>query len=198
MEFVEKIEKIHRDLKTVDMLREVVNASNISKLESKLPSVVSQEWTKTVINEDLTVKGSDIMFDKFMEFLYKYKKTVKYQMSESRSSASNKTQTQVCFVTGLSAKVKPKNEPRDSSVKTEKPKYEFKPCIAFNDGATNIDSIKHSVESCEVWNSLSIKEKEAKIKCKKHPFSLDHKHADCKSDIQGCKNCKEKTHHFLL
>ena len=110
------------------------------------------------------------MFDKFMEFLAKYKKTVKYQMSESRSSASNKTQTQVCFVTGLSAKVKPKNEPRDSSVKTEKPKEWLKPCLACNDGATNINSIKHSVESCEVWNSLSIKEKEAKIKCKKHPF----------------------------
>merc|ERR1712237_47401 len=63
VEFFDKIDKIHRDLKTVDMLREVVNASNISKLESKLPSVVSQEWTKTVINEDLTVKGSDIKFD---------------------------------------------------------------------------------------------------------------------------------------
>ena len=123
------------------------------------------------------------MFDKFMEFLAKYKKTVKYQMSESKSSASNKTQTQVCFVTGLSAKVKPKNEPRDSSVKTKKPKYEYKPCVACNDGATNIDSIKHSVESYEVWNSLSVREKEAKIKCKKHPFALDHSHSDCKSDI---------------
>ena len=101
VEFVEKLEKIHRDLKTVDMLREVVNASNISKLESKLPSVVSQEWTKTVVNEDLTTKGSNIKFDKFMEFLAKYKKMVRYQMSESRSSASNKTQTQTCFVTGL-------------------------------------------------------------------------------------------------
>ena len=97
VEFVEKIEKMHRDLKTVDMLREIVNASNISKLESKLPTVVSQEWTMTVINEDLTAKGSDTKFSKFMDFLAKFKKMVKYQMSDARSSAGNKTQTQACF-----------------------------------------------------------------------------------------------------
>ena len=198
VELVEKIEKIHRDLKTVDMLTEVVNAANISKLESKLPSVVAQSWTKTVVREKLTEKGSKIKFDRFMEFLAEFKKMVRYQTSDSRSSASNKAQTQTCFVTGLSAKIKPNNDPKDSSVKTEKPKFEFKPCIACNDGATNIDSIKHSVENCEVWNSLSVREKEAKIKCKKHPFSHDHKHSDCKTDIRGCKVCKEKTHHFLL
>merc|ERR1711867_337914 len=132
--------------------------------------------------EDLTVKGSDIKFDKFMEFLAKYKKMVRYQMSDSRSSVNHKAQTQTCFVTGLTAKVKPKSDPRDTPNKTEKPKFEMKPCLACNDGGTNIDSIKHAVESCEVWNSLSVREKEAKIKCKKHPFSLDHKHSDCKSD----------------
>ena len=73
--------------------------------------MVSQEWTKTVINEDLTVKGSDIKFDKFMEFLAKYKKMVRYQMSESRSSVNHKAQTQTCFVTGLTAKVKPRSDP---------------------------------------------------------------------------------------
>ena len=159
VEFVEKIEKIHRDLKTVDMLREVVNASNISKLESKLPTVVSQRWIVTVVKDDLTAKGSDIKFDKFMEFLAEFKKMVRYQTSESRSSANHKAQTQTCFVTGLTAKVKPKSDPGDSDDDPEKPKFEMKPCLACNDGATNIESIKHSVESCDVLNSLSIKEK---------------------------------------
>ena len=114
IEFVEKIEKIHRDLKTVDMVGEVANATNIGKLESKLPSVVSREWTETVIHEDLTIKGSNIKFGRFMEFLAQYKKIVRYTMSECRSSA----QTQTCFMTGLSAKVKPNNDPKDSSAKT--------------------------------------------------------------------------------
>ena len=60
VEFVEKIEKIYRDIKTVDMLREVGNTTNISKLESKLPSVVSQRWTETVVKEKLKGKGSTI------------------------------------------------------------------------------------------------------------------------------------------
>ena len=77
----------------VDMLGEVGNATNISKLESKLPSVVSQRWTETVVMEKLKGKGSTIKFGKFMEFLAEYKEMVKYQMSDSRSSATNKTQT---------------------------------------------------------------------------------------------------------
>ena len=63
VEFVEKIEKIHRDLKAVDMLGEGGNATNISKLESKLPSVVSQRWTETVVKEKLKGKGSTIKFE---------------------------------------------------------------------------------------------------------------------------------------
>ena len=194
IEFVEKVEKIHRDLRTVKMLGEVANATNISKLESKLPTVVSREWIETVIKEKLTEKGSNVKFDRFMEFLAQYKKIVRYTMSECRSSA----QTQTCFVTGLSAKIKQKNNPGESDEETEKPKYELKPCLACNDGATNIDSIKHSVESCDIWDSLSIKEKEAKVKCKKHPFSLDHSNSNCNSNIRGCKICKEKTHQFML
>ena len=170
IDYVEKLEKVYRDLKTVKMVEEVANATVIGKLESKLPTVINQEWTKAVINEEYNKKVSKEKFECFMKFLAKHKEMVKYQMSDARQSpGGNKT----CFVTGVTAQVKHKTPGSDQA--TTAVKFVFKPCIACDDGATNADSIAHSVETCDVWNSLSLKDKEAKVKCKKHPFSQDPK-----------------------
>ena len=197
LEFVEKLEKIHRDLKTVEMVEEVANTTVIGKLESKLPTVINQEWTKAVINEEHDKKSSKVKFEMFMKFLAKHKEMVKYQMSDTRQAAGTaKTQTQVCFVTGLSSQIKV--SPQDPRNQEQSTKFEMKPCLACDDGATNVDVIKHSVETCEVWNSLKVKEKEAKVKCRKHPFTQDHTNVDCRANIRPCKICQERTHHSLL
>ena len=200
IDFVEKLERIHRDLTTVKMIEEVANATVIGKLESKLPVVVNQEWTRAVIKEKYDKKLSKEKYEYFMKFLAEQKEMVKYHMSDARSSVGHKTQTQTSFVTGLSSKVniKPDYNRSASASKPSEPKYVMKPCIACDDGATNIESIKHSVETCDVWNSLVVKEKEAKVKCRKHPFSQDHNNTECKSIIRGCRICKEKSHHTLL
>ena len=74
----------------------------------------------------------------------------------------------------------------------------MKPCLACDDGATDQDVIIHSVNTCDVWKSLSNQQRLAKVKCKKHPFAKDHVTKDCKMEIRQCKNCKEKSHHILL
>ena len=58
IDYVEKLEKVYKDLKTVKMVEEVANATVIGKLESKLPTVINQEWTKAVINEGYNKKVS--------------------------------------------------------------------------------------------------------------------------------------------
>ena len=181
------------------MVEEVANATVIGKLESKLPTVIHQEWTKAVINEEYNKKSSREKFEKFMEFLAKHKEMVKYQMSDARQcSGGHNTQTQTCFVTGLTSIVKPKpnsfNRLVDNPDENSPRKFVMKPCLACDDGATNAESICHSVETCDVWNSLNVKEKEAKVKIKKYPFSQDHKTSECKSGIKGCRICKEKSH----
>ena len=38
------------------------------------------------------------------------------------------------------------------------------PCLACNtDGVTDLHSTQHSMETCEVWNSISLKEKESQV-----------------------------------
>ena len=185
IEYVEKLERINRDLTTVKMIDEVANATIIGKLESKLPIVINQKWSDIVIEEKYNEKSSKDKFENFMKFLAKKKEVVEYQISDARSSEGYKVQTQTCYVTGLSSKIKVKPEQNQltTSDKAKELKFVMKPCIACDDGATNIESIKHSVENCEVWNSLSAKEKEAKVKCKKHPFSQDHNSSECRSSI---------------
>ena len=131
---------------------------------------------------------------------------VKYKVSEARQSVGSHTaQSRTCFVTGT-VTVQPKQS-IDKKGETQTPqrfpggsiqRFPLKPCLACDDGSTNSDVLLHNVTTCNVWNSLGIKDKEAKVKCKKHPFSIDHKTADCQRAVRACKICQEKSHHFLL
>ena len=57
LDFVEKLEKIRKDLDAVGKFDEIANAQTISKLESKLPQIVMQNWLKEVIKNKYE-KGS--------------------------------------------------------------------------------------------------------------------------------------------
>ena len=217
VELVEKLEKIKIDMEAVDKLDEISNAHTIAKIEAKLPSTVKQDWVKEVISKKYEKGSTKDKFNKFFEFLAGYKLMAEYETSEipgvkaythlftvpkSPVSSGPIMQTPVSCSPGSGGcgqgdkgggnkggKAK-KSRPCDQS-------FPLKPCIACNDGATDEDCLLHDVESCEVWKSLSLKDKEAKVKCKKHPFA-DHKTSDCRREIRPCKYCQEKTHHFLL
>ena len=197
IEFVEKVEAIYRDLKAVDKLDQVHNEHTISKLESRLPTVISQKWIDEVIDKKYKDVSSKEKFEALVEFLKSSKEKVKYNLSDNKISNGSKTQSQVCYVTGLATKVTPK-KPKKGDGSNRQPKYDLKPCLACDDGATDEDVILHSVSTCDVWKALSYKEKLAKVRCKKHPFSQDHTTEECKTDIRPCRDCKEKTHHNLL
>ena len=75
----------------------------------------------------------------------------------------------------------------------------WKACLACNiDGATDLTTIQHPMESCDVWGLLSLKEKESRVNCIKHPFKTDHTTQTCTVSGKRCKFCSLDTHHFLL
>ena len=168
LDFVEKLEKIQRDLKALDLIEEIANSAMIGKLEAKLPHLVYRDWSKDVIATDLNNKPSKLKFEKLMEFLTLTKRQVKYSGADARQSSGNtaRTQTNTCFVTGTTyvadskTSVVPRGE-QDKSVN-------LKPClICSSDGATNLESSLHPMSTCQVWSSLSIDKRLAKVKCKK-------------------------------
>ena len=73
------------------------------------------------------------------------------------------------------------------------------PCIACDvDGATDDTITRHPMERCAVWNSLTQKDREKKVKCVKHPFKDDHTTQECEVDGRKCKFCSKDNHHFFL
>ena len=120
----------------------------------------------------------------------------KYNMSESRSS-NNKS---YCFVTGKNGELESKNNSR-LSLRSSSEKSAPHPCLACNvDGATDLASCQHSMDSCVAWGSLTYNQRVAKVQCIKHPFRNDHSTKECKTPLnRKCRFCdKENDHHFLL
>ena len=60
MDFTEKMEKIQRDLKALNLVEEIANSAMIGKLEAKLPHLVYRDWSKEVIDADLNKKPSKL------------------------------------------------------------------------------------------------------------------------------------------
>ena len=53
MEYVEKLEKIQRDLAALNIVEEIANSTILGELESKLPTLIRIDWSKVVTKEKL-------------------------------------------------------------------------------------------------------------------------------------------------
>ena len=196
LEFVETLEKIQKDLEALNLKGEISNSTVIGKIEQKLPSIVQRDWTKKVVVEELENKGSDEKFEELMIFLEITKKQVEYVANESRQGSGVLSRSQTNFVTGTVVNVKPEGHQNSGTVKG---KRRFLPCLICNsDGATDPAVTQHPMSTCAVWNALTLKQKEQKVKCKKCPFSTNHTLATCTVKDRFCRNCSAKDHHFLL
>ena len=195
LDFVEKLEKIHLDLTTMKRVSAVANPTILSDLESKLPTLINIDWHKIVGEENLDEKEDLVIYERFLTFLKEAKSRIKRMTADSRSSFNNnvqKSSTHVNFVTGMMS-----DKENTSSVKTASLRS-WNPCLACNvDGATDLRSTQHPMESCDVWKNLTQKEKEKKVKCIKHPFKDDHTTQSCTVNGRKCKLCFKDTHHFL-
>ena len=91
VELVEKLEKVERDLRSENLLNEIMNGAIIGKLESKLPVVIKNKWAELNIEEDLDQKSSEERFKRLMNFLDQQKRIVEFQSGEARQSSGNKS-----------------------------------------------------------------------------------------------------------
>ena len=196
VEFVERIEKAERDLKTVNHLDQIANEVVIAKLEEKLPEKVSGDWLDIVIEKKLENADSGTKYQALSEHLVKCKEKAEYQVSKSEL-AQSKAKTYVVTGTTLAA----------SAVnivdQEEKPKHRentLAPCLACSKDGDRSEATRHVMAKCETWKNLSYKEKVKLASCLKCPFGNKDKHktAECKKNI-ACHNCKTfGKHHPIL
>ena len=148
-----------------------------------------------MVKKQLDLKPSSERYNRLKNFLKEAKERVEGLPSSLNlaSGGGNKSDSHYNFVTGattLSA-----SQPLDRSKSAS---GDWKPCVARNvDGATDLTILQHPMESCNVWNSLSLEEKQVKVKCIKHLFK-DHTTDECTVRGRMCKYCSQYGHHFLL
>ena len=194
IEFVEKLQKIKLDLDSLNQTNEVANASCMGKIEDKLPLAIGTDWWKEVVAQKLDECASLDRYKALMKFLDEAKERVERQTTSlNRNVGPGAAKAVTNCVTGS---ITLSSFARNNDKKTER---QWNNCLACDvDGATDLRSIQHPMESCGVWKSLSQKEKEKKVKCVKHPFKDDHTTQTCTVTGRKCKFCSKDTHHFLL
>ena len=199
--FVEKIEKAKRDLDAVNQVNQMSNESIIANIESKLPGIVKKDWIDIVFKEGLNKKSADEKFTSLMKHLSDNKEKAEYQLSESGLTGT-KTGTKYCLVTGKTFHINSSPSQggmlHEASGPPPASEIRFAPCLACSDGATDLNVVRHNMETCEVWNNLTIDEKKAKVKCVKHPFTKQHTTEDCHEEIPNCRKCHYNNHHHLM
>ena len=191
VELVDSLERIERDLASLNQLGEIANTSILSKLEAKLPSRINQIWTKKVVEEKLLKKTSQEKFAAFMHFLKEAKEMTRYNLC--------RTSKYLCFVTGERIE----HIPSDISDSADgQYKGRLLPCLACKDDTNdpNCPTLFHNMRSCRHWGSLSHRQRIALVNCVKHPFSPDnHSTEDCSRDIdRPCLFCKKVNEHSYL
>ena len=194
--FVDKIDKIRRDLSELKVEQEIENRTVLSELVQRLPTLVRRDWIKKVTEESFKTKSSKEVFTEFMKFLKITKKQVEYDNSESRAGSSqNKGKNFKSFTMEESSSGSGKQKGGSREPRREQ---ELAPCIACNDGKTNLETCLHKMTECSVFQAMPLKDLLARVKCKKCPYAKDnHTFASCKKNIK-CYHCKDQDHHGLL
>ena len=191
IEFVEKLQKIKLDLDSLGQTGEIANATCIGKIEKRLPLDISTDWCKVVIKKKLNEHSSLERFQALMKFLDESKERVEYQTTFSNDNIGTVKTSTNCVNGSI-------NLTANTGAKKKKER-QWNRCLACDaDGATDLRSICHPMETCDVWNSLHQEEKESKVKCLKHPFKIDHTTSECTVTGKACKLCSKDSHHFLL
>ena len=166
VDFVEKLEKISRDLEAVGMKKDLMNARMIADIVAKLPPVIAHKWAEYKVMNKVGDKSSEDHFSELFSFLQEYKKITKNINPEFQSNQTVAA-TKFCFVTG------------QTYVASSSPaqQQDKKSCLVCAD-VKNPRESQHWTSTCEKWKSMNLQERKKVAKCWKHPFD-DHSYSNC-------------------
>ena len=177
IEFVDTIDRIHRDLVELNLEAEIATTNMVTEIERKLPNLVRRDWSHEFMQEDVE-KSPKEMFDAFMKFLLKTQRMVEFHSLDTKQcSGQGRAFTNSSYVNGSTVLVEKGGAGNDCSGggginRNKFNEQSLSPCIVCNtDGVTDLRSTQHSMNTCDIWNSLSVKDKEKKVKCRKPPFA---------------------------
>ena len=165
VEFVDRVEKIYRDLEAVSMKKDLMNARMISDIVTKFPPVIAQKWAEIKVKNKVGDQSSEKHFEEMYSFMLEYKKVTK-NLNPEHQSASTTASTRFCFVTGQTLVTQ---QPQPSNMKS---------CLVC-EGSRNPREAQHWTSTCEKWRNMNLTERRKVVKCWRHPFDT-HTYANCR------------------
>ena len=84
IEFVNTIERCHRDLERINMESEICNSTIVSLIEERLPGTIKSAWCLDVSEKNTEIDDAN-KFPKLLDFLLKHKRAIEYGSSDLRS-----------------------------------------------------------------------------------------------------------------
>ena len=201
--FVEKIEKMERDLEAINQRDQLANEAVLTKIEDRIPDLIQDKWADIVIEGNLESAASSEKFTRLMKFLEFCKNKAEYHISKSEASGSK---SKSCFVTGTSLAAVVQEVQTPGSATQSKPgsrrnEAQLLPCLACGKDGDVSEAVRHWTGTCQVFSALPLEEKLKLVQCIKCPYSNkdNHKTADCrKSRLAACRHCHAKDSHSSL
>ena len=92
LHMIETLEKGYRDLKMLNMEREISNTTILSSIEGKLPKDIEREWVKIATELDDSALEVD-MFPELLKLLSEFKRRLEYKNSDIRAVVKGSTNT---------------------------------------------------------------------------------------------------------
>ena len=100
IEFVDAIDRIHRDLVELDLEAEIATTNMVTEIERKLPNLVRRDWSHEFMQED-EERSPKAMFDAFMKFLLKTQRMVEFHSLDTKQcSGQGRAFTNSSYVNG--------------------------------------------------------------------------------------------------
>ena len=196
--FVEKIEKMLRDVEAVNHREELSNEVVMTKIEDKMPEIIQDKWSDVVVDEELENVSSSVKFTRMMKFLEKFKNKADYHIPKNEASGSK---SKSCVITGTTLVSHTVQDPGDNTLTSAgRPELslgfrKIKPCLVCSKDGDKSEAAKHMMGSCKVFKAMPYKDKLELVKCIKCPFSNKdgHKTKDCKRKAK-CYKCSSSEH----
>ena len=89
LEMINRIEKAHRDLKRLDLEKEISNSTIVSIIEERLPEDIQIEWIRIVTGDERDEISRD-KFPSLLKLLLTCRERIEYKLSEIRFVSAKK------------------------------------------------------------------------------------------------------------
>ena len=168
-------------METVSRSEDLKNGHMINVLVEKFPTKEAHDWAEHKQEKNLDNMDSEEIFRELMLFM-KAKKEVTKALIRKRENSTDKSKTQLSFVTGQTFTIQQQRVLPKPLKGREKKSGQLEPLCMVCKDAKNPQDVKHWTTECEIWRGLNLADRKRIVRCHRHlQAGLSHDPGKCSS-----------------